>query len=104
VATSPQPTSAILIADGDAATRKKLARLLESAGFATAQASTGQEALDFLQSDPPPAAILESSLAGVLGYEVCRALRDQFGEAVSTGIAAFSSARPKNLARAAQTT
>ncbi len=82
MATSPQPTSAILIADGDAATRKKVARVFESAGFATAQASTGQEALDFLQSDPPAAAILEPSLAGVSGYEVCRALRDQFGEAV----------------------
>ena len=90
MATSPQPTSAILIADRDAATWKKVARVFESAGFATAQASTGQEALDFLQSDPPAAAILEPSLAGVSGYEVCRALRDQFG--------------PKNLARAAQTT
>jgi DNA-binding NarL/FixJ family response regulator len=82
VATSPQPTSAILIADGDAATRKKVARVFESAGFATSQASTGQEALEFLQSDPPAAAILEPSLPGVSGYEVCRALRDQFGEAV----------------------
>lgn len=82
VATSAQPTSAILIADGDAAARKKLARVFERAGFATAQASTGQEALDLLQRAPPAAAILEPSLAGVSGYEVCRAVRDQLGDAV----------------------
>jgi DNA-binding NarL/FixJ family response regulator len=82
VATSAEPTSVILIADGDAAARKKLARVFERAGFGTAQASTGQEALDFVRSAPPAAAILEPSLAGVSGYEVCRALRDEFGEAI----------------------
>jgi CheY-like chemotaxis protein len=88
VATLPQPTSAIPIADGDAATRKKVARVFESAGFATAQAPTGQEALDFLQSDPPAAAILISlDLVGV-----------------SIGTAAVLSQRPRNLARVAQTT
>jgi DNA-binding NarL/FixJ family response regulator len=83
VATSAQPASVILIADGDAAARKKLAREFGRAGFATVQASTGQEALDLAQRAPPAAAILEPSLAGVSGYEVCRALRDQFGEAVA---------------------
>jgi DNA-binding NarL/FixJ family response regulator len=82
VATSAQPTGVILIADGDAAARKKLARVFERGGFGTAQASTGQEALDFVRSAPPAAAILEPSLAGVSGYEVCRALRDEFGEAI----------------------
>jgi DNA-binding NarL/FixJ family response regulator len=82
VATSAQPTGVILIADGDPAARKKLARVFERAGFGTAQASTGQEALDFVRSAPPAAAILEPSLAGVSGYEVCRALRDEFGEAI----------------------
>jgi DNA-binding NarL/FixJ family response regulator len=83
VAVSAQPTSVILVADGDAAARKKLAREFGRAGFATVQASTGQEALDLVQRAPPVAAILEPSLAGVSGYEVCRALRDQFGEAVA---------------------
>jgi DNA-binding NarL/FixJ family response regulator len=82
VATSALPTSVILIADGDAAARKKLARVFGRAGFATVEASTGQEALDLVQCAPPAAAILEPSLSGTSGYEVCRALRDQFGEAV----------------------
>jgi DNA-binding NarL/FixJ family response regulator len=83
VATSAQPASVILIADGDAAARKKLAVEFGRAGFATVQAATGQEALDLVQRAQPAAAILEPSLAGVSGYEVCRALRDQFGEAVA---------------------
>ena len=83
VATSAQPTSVILIADGDAAARKKLALEFGRAGFATVQAATGQEALDLVQRAQPAAAILEPSLADVSGYEVCRALRDQFGEAVA---------------------
>jgi DNA-binding NarL/FixJ family response regulator len=82
VATSAEPTSVILIADGDATARKKLARVFERAGFGTAQASTGQEALDLFRNAPPTAAILEPSLSGVSGYEVCRALRDEFGEAI----------------------
>jgi len=82
VAASALPTSAILIADGDAAARKKLAQVFGRAGFATVEASTGQEALDLVQRAPPAAAILEPSLSGISGYEVCRALRDRFGEAV----------------------
>ena len=83
MATSAQPTSVILIADGDAAARKKLALEFDRAGFATVQAATGNEALDLVLRAQPAAAILEPSLAGVSGYEVCRALRDQFGEAVA---------------------
>ena len=82
MATSAEPTGVILIADGDSAARKKLATVFERGGFRTAQASNGQEALDFVRSAPPAAAILEPSLAGVSGYEVCRALRDEFGEAI----------------------
>jgi DNA-binding NarL/FixJ family response regulator len=99
VATSAQPTGVILIADGDAAARKKLARVFERAGFGTAQASTGQEALDFVRSAPPAAAILEPSLAGVSGYEVCRALRDEFGEAIP--IIFVSSSRTESYDRVA---
>jgi DNA-binding NarL/FixJ family response regulator len=80
VATSPQPTSAILIADGDAATRKKVARVVESAGFATAQASTGQGAPAFFQSDPPACRDPRALACGLLGLR--GVLRDQFGEAV----------------------
>jgi DNA-binding NarL/FixJ family response regulator len=72
----------ILIADGDASAREELARVFERAGFRTAHATTGQEALDLLGSSPLAAAILEPSLEGVSGYEICRALRDRAGDAI----------------------
>jgi DNA-binding NarL/FixJ family response regulator len=82
VAMSAQPAGVILIADGDASTRKELARVFERAGFHTVQASTGHQALDLVRTAPPTAAVLEPSLAGISGYEVCRALRDGFGDAI----------------------
>lgn len=82
MATSAQPANVILIADGDASARKELARVFERAGFRTAQASTGHEALDLIQAARPTAAVLEPSLAGISGYEVCRVLRDGFGDAI----------------------
>jgi DNA-binding NarL/FixJ family response regulator len=82
VATSAQPANVILIADGDASARKELARVFERAGFRTVQASTGHEALDLIQAAPPTAAVLEPSLAGISGYEICRVLRDGFGDTI----------------------
>jgi DNA-binding NarL/FixJ family response regulator len=82
VATSADPAGAILIADGDAPMRDELAVLLERAGFRTIQASDGHEALEFLRAGRPAGAILEPALAGVTGYEICRALRVRYGESV----------------------
>jgi DNA-binding NarL/FixJ family response regulator len=80
VATSGDPAGAILIADGDGSTRDELAEGFERAGFRTARASDGHEALQLLRAGPPAAAILEPSLAGVSGYEICHALRDRYGD------------------------
>jgi DNA-binding NarL/FixJ family response regulator len=82
VARSPDPAGAILIADGDAPMRDELAALFERAGFRTAQAVNGHEALELLGAGPPAAAILEPALAGVTGYEICRALRDRYGDSI----------------------
>lgn len=80
--TSADPAGAILIADGDALTRDELAGRFERAGFRTARASDGHEAFALLGAGPLVAAILEPSLAGVSGYEICRALRDRYGDGI----------------------
>jgi DNA-binding NarL/FixJ family response regulator len=80
VATSAESAGVILIADGEASARSLLAEVFERAGFSTAHASTGHEALELVQTAPPAAAILEPSLEGVSGYEICRELRDRFGD------------------------
>jgi DNA-binding NarL/FixJ family response regulator len=82
VATAADPAGAILIADGDVSMREELALLFESMGFRTARASNGREALEVLQTTTPAAAILEPSLDGITGYELCRLLRDRYGRSL----------------------
>jgi DNA-binding NarL/FixJ family response regulator len=41
---------------------------------------TGEEALAAVRSQPPAAVLLEVSLPGISGYEVCHLLRGEFGE------------------------
>jgi DNA-binding NarL/FixJ family response regulator len=72
----------ILIADGDASAREEVADVLERAGFRTAHAATGEEALALLTAALPTAAILEPSLEGISGYEICRLLRDRSGDSI----------------------
>lgn len=82
MATSADPAGAILIADGDASMRDELAAVFERAGFRTAQAANGHDALELVRAGPPVAAILEPSLVGVSGYEICCALRDRYGDSM----------------------
>jgi DNA-binding NarL/FixJ family response regulator len=69
----------VLLADGDGEEREELARLLESAGYGVLQAERGDEAMDLARSERPSLAILEIPLAVLSGYEVCRALKSEFG-------------------------
>jgi DNA-binding NarL/FixJ family response regulator len=70
-----QTGEAVLVADGDAAARTALARILHTAGFRVLQAETGEEALAVARSMMPAAVILEVPLSGLSGYEVCHALK-----------------------------
>jgi DNA-binding NarL/FixJ family response regulator len=70
----------VLIADADQAQRETLAGLLTKAGFRVLQAEAGDQALALARSGTPEAVILEVPLATLSGYEVCHALRGEFGE------------------------
>jgi DNA-binding NarL/FixJ family response regulator len=71
----------ILIVDGDAGFRAFVARLLERAGFATNEVATGGEALAAASDGVAPGLVLlDLSLSDISGFEVCRELRDKFGE------------------------
>ena len=71
----------VLVADGDVHERTTLAGLLEGAGFDVLQASCGVEAVDIARKRRPAVAILEIPLDVLSGYEVCRALKEEFGPA-----------------------
>lgn len=69
----------ILVVDDDGGFRSFLATTLSRAGFAAREAATGEDALVFARTDPPALVLLEVCLPGISGFEVCRELREQFG-------------------------
>jgi DNA-binding NarL/FixJ family response regulator len=72
----------ILIVDDDRHSRTLISRALKRAGYTTCEAETGEEALAEAKRKRPALVVLETLLPGVSGYEVCRELKDEFGEAL----------------------
>jgi len=70
----------ILIVDDDSIIRAAIATILADAGYATREADSGAEALRVARSEPPGLVLLDVNLPGMCGYEVCRLLRDEFGD------------------------
>ncbi len=70
----------ILVADGDARSRTLISSLLRRVGYLTLEAQTGEEALEAAARERLVCVILDVRLPGTSGYEVCRELRDTFGE------------------------
>jgi DNA-binding NarL/FixJ family response regulator len=89
----------ILIADRDDATRSVVASALTRAGYETVQAVTGDAALEAARRERPTLVVLEVELPDVNGYEVCRRLRDEFGEQLP--IVLFSADRTDPVDRSA---
>lgn len=72
----------ILIVDGDPEGRESLSDLLGRSGFACREAETGHEGLEAARDNEPALVLLADVLPGMTSYELCRALRDEFGEAL----------------------
>jgi DNA-binding NarL/FixJ family response regulator len=70
----------VLVADSDSRARGRLVRELTTAGFAVVETASGEEAIALAQERIPTLAVLEVPLDGISGYEVCRLLREEFGE------------------------
>jgi two-component system nitrate/nitrite response regulator NarL len=70
----------ILIADSDRQSCMLISHALNRAGYTTYLANTGEEALAAAKRERPVLVIVEPLLPGVSGYEVCRELKDEFGE------------------------
>jgi two-component system, NarL family, nitrate/nitrite response regulator NarL len=73
----------ILVVDRNTGSRSQVANLLERMGYETRQARNGQEALEAARQLQPALVLLEVNLAEVSGYEVCRELRDRFGDDIA---------------------
>jgi DNA-binding NarL/FixJ family response regulator len=72
--------NSILIVDDDSGTRSAIATILADAGYATREADSGADALRAARSEAPELVLLDVNLPGMCGYEVCRLLRDEFGD------------------------
>ncbi|HYG62200.1 MAG TPA: response regulator [Thermoanaerobaculia bacterium] len=67
--------SKILVVDDDPALLRGYSRILEEAGYAVAQAATGEEALRACAGEMPDLVLLDSVLPDLDGIEVCRRIK-----------------------------
>ena len=79
---APPMTTAepVLVVDDEPKFRRLVATLLAGAGLECREAGSGGEALSLAKQDRPSLVVLDVRLPDVSGLEVCRALRDEFGE------------------------
>jgi DNA-binding NarL/FixJ family response regulator len=69
----------VLVVDDDDGCRTLMANLIASAGLGVHEADSGEAALSIADRVTPAAVVLDVSLPGISGYEVCHRLRDRFG-------------------------
>ncbi|MDP9792294.1 DNA-binding response OmpR family regulator [Catenuloplanes nepalensis] len=67
--------TAVLIADDDADIRDLVAFKLEQVGYDVIAVEDGQSALEAARRDQPALAVLDVSMPGLSGIDVCRMLR-----------------------------
>jgi DNA-binding NarL/FixJ family response regulator len=72
----------VLVADPDARQRSLVGALLRRAGFLAETVASGEQALGAARRRRPRLVVLEVRLGDVSGYEVCRALREEYGDGV----------------------
>jgi DNA-binding NarL/FixJ family response regulator len=81
-APTSQNAASVLVVDPDGDHRREVATLLSRGGFRVKVLESGEEALEEARRERPQLAVVEVRLDDISGYEVCRALKDEFGEAV----------------------
>jgi two-component system OmpR family response regulator len=72
----------VLVVDPDPGQRSFIGALLVRAGFRTEAVATGEQALEAARLSRPRLVVLEVRLSDISGYEVCRALREEFGDGI----------------------
>jgi DNA-binding NarL/FixJ family response regulator len=73
----------ILVVDDDQAFRSFVSELLESIGYATRQLESGAAVLAAAAEKRPAAILLDVQLPDLNGYEVCRELRERYGDSIA---------------------
>ena len=74
------PQRLVLIVDPDKAWRRAVAGAVRRDGYQPRECGTAAEALDFVRKRHPGLVVIDIALQGITGYELCRQLREDFGE------------------------
>jgi len=85
----------VLVVDDDEPFVGWIQAVLGAAGYSSVAAATGEEALEIARAETPRVVLLDIHLPKLNGYEVCRALREEFGRAI--GIAFLSGSRTETF-------
>jgi DNA-binding NarL/FixJ family response regulator len=72
-----------LVVDDDELFVDSVCTLLDAAGYRSVAAATGEEALRIAREESPLVVLLDIQLPKLNGYEVCRALREEFGRTLA---------------------
>jgi DNA-binding NarL/FixJ family response regulator len=78
--TGERDAAQILIVDDDDDFRDVITGILERAGYAPIAVSTGEDGLRTARREQPRLVILDVCLPDLSGYEVCRQLKERFGD------------------------
>jgi DNA-binding NarL/FixJ family response regulator len=73
----------VLVVDDDELFVDSVCTLLDAAGYRSLAAATGEEALRIAREQAPLVVLLDIQLPKLNGYEVCRALREEFGRTLA---------------------
>jgi DNA-binding NarL/FixJ family response regulator len=92
-------TGSVVLADEDAEERTRIAETLRRAGFEAIEVGSGFDALEFGRGAEVALVLLEVSLPGMTGYEVCHELRQERGSEL--GIVFLSATRSDPIDRVA---
>jgi DNA-binding NarL/FixJ family response regulator len=74
---------AIYVVDDDKRFRSFVAAALQRAGYRTCEFASGDAALSATAEEQPSAVVLDVAMPGLNGYEVCRQLRELYGDALA---------------------
>jgi DNA-binding NarL/FixJ family response regulator len=94
---SDHGSGCLLLVDDDQAFVEYARTLFEDAGYRTLTAPTGEEALRIARENRPLVVLLEIRLPKLNGYEVCRALRDEFGRALAIAFVSGTRTDPVDI-------
>ena len=73
---TPSPLGPRILVVDDAPANIRLMRLiLGETNYEVLEATDGREALELIRADPPDAVLLDVTMPGMSGYEVCKAVR-----------------------------